>query len=89
MRTGDAWFSASLTKSSVHALCVCGPPGMPEGLPHCLFGSLLSPGRMRGRASRGLGSEVSPASKPGTNVCVLLPCRHQCVLFLFNVTPSL
>lgn len=54
-----------------------------------LFGSLLSPGRMRGREQPGVWVQKSPQHPNLGPMCVLLPCRHQCVLFLFNVTSRL
>lgn len=85
MRTGDAWFLTMSNKElSACTVCVGNAGGSAP-----LFGSLLSPDRMRGKGQPGVWVHKSPQYPNLGPMCVLLPCRHQCVLFLFNVTPSL
>lgn len=81
MRTGDAWF-LTMSNKELSACTVCVGPGECPRVCTTVCELALSRQNEGKRAARGLGSEVSPASKPGTNVCVVALPTSVCFVFI-------
>lgn len=82
MRTGDAWFSTSLTKSSVHALCVCGGPGECRRVCPTVWELALSR-QNEGESKPGSGFRSLPSIQTWDQcVCVVALPTSVCFVFI-------
>lgn len=84
MRTGDAWFSASLTKSSVHALCVCvWAPGNAGGSAPLFVWELALSRQNEGESKPGSGFRSLPSIQTWDQcVCVVALPTSVCFVFI-------